>query len=96
MQQLTNISQSLEIRGPRDQPWRPLATEMFQEANRLTESGRTYEALLCAQDLYVSKHGDMHGVDFRVVTREVTVSILGAFDLKSLALYAASNNNSGT
>jgi hypothetical protein len=95
MQQLTNTSQTLEMNGPRGLVWRPVPPEIFQEARELTAAGRTYEALLCAQDAYIATHGDMHGVGFRVVTREVTVTVLGALDLDSRALYTAAQNNSG-
>jgi hypothetical protein len=76
---MSSISCTLEQSGPRGLAWHPASREMMGEACRLAEAGRSYEALLLAQDLYIGKHGDMHGVDFRVVTKEVTVSFLGSF-----------------
>jgi hypothetical protein len=70
---------TLEQSGPRGMAWHPVSRDELQDACRLAEAGRSYEALLLAQDLYIAKHGDMHGVEFRVVTKEVTVSFLGAF-----------------
>lgn len=96
MQQLTSTSQTLEMNGPRGQVWRPALPEMFQAARELAAAGRTYEALLCAQDAYVSANGNMHGVEFRVVTREVTITVLGTVDLNSLAQLAAANDKAGT
>lgn len=95
MQQLTNTSATLEMNGPRGQVWRPAVHDIFQGARELTAAGRTYEALLCAQDAYVSAHGDMHGVEFRVVTREVTITVLGAVDLNSPAQLAAASDKAG-
>lgn len=95
MQQLTNTSQTLEMNGPRGQVWRPALHDMFQAARELTAAGRTYEALLCAQDVYISANGNMHGVEFRVVTREVTITVLGTVDLNSLAQLTAASDNSG-
>jgi hypothetical protein len=78
MQHLTTTTRSLEIRGPRRQPWRPVSHDRFQEARHLAEAGRSYEALLAAQDVYIRElGGNLHSVEFRVVTREVTVTVLG-------------------
>jgi len=78
VQELKSTSKTLEIHGPRGQIWRPASGDIFDQARQLTEVGRTYEALLTAQDAYIAKHGDMHEVDFRVVTREVTITVIGA------------------
>lgn len=79
MKQMTSTSCTLEQSGPRGIAWRPVDGEMFREAIHLAHAGRSYEALLSAQDVYITKHGQMHEVDFRVVTKEVTVTFLGAF-----------------
>lgn len=86
MNQMSSISCTLEQSGPRGQAWRHVDAELFREANHLAHVGRSYEALLLAQDVYIAKHGQMHEVDFRVVTREVTVTFLGAFDAEKVAL----------
>lgn len=85
MREMKSSSCTLEQSGPRGLAWHPAAREVLGEACQLAEAGRSYEALLLAQDLYVAKHGDMHGVDFRVVTKEVTVSFLGAFSAEMAA-----------
>ncbi len=77
MQHLTTTTRTLEINGPRGQVWRPAQHDRYAEARALTEAGRSYEALLTAQDAYIAQYGNMHGVEFRVVTHEVTVSVLG-------------------
>lgn len=79
MREMRTTSCTLEQSGPRDMAWRPVDAELFKEASHLAHAGRSYEALLLAQDVYIAKHGDMHGVDFRVVTKDVTVTFLGAF-----------------
>jgi hypothetical protein len=79
VRQMTCTNCTLEQSGPRGLAWHPIDGELFREAVHIARAGRSYEALLLAQDTYIAKYGDMHGVDFRVVTKEVTVSFLGAF-----------------
>lgn len=85
MRQMSSTSCTLEQSGPRGLAWHPVDVESFREACHLAHAGRSYEALLLAQDLYIDKHGDMHEVDFRVVTKEVTVTFIGAFGPEKVA-----------
>jgi hypothetical protein len=94
MQQMKTTSQTLEMSGPRGQIWRPAIGDVFINANTLVAAGRTYEGLLAAQDAYVATHGDMHGVDFRVVTKELTVTFLGAFTPDKWEVQDTADNNS--
>jgi hypothetical protein len=94
VKQMKTTSQTLEMSGPRGQIWRPAQGDIFTFALSLVAAGRTYEGLMAAQDAYVSAKGDMHGVDFRVVTKEVTVTFLGAFTPDMWEVQGAPTNNS--
>ncbi len=83
MRQTTEISHVLEIFGPRNQAFRPVSWDYnpeLKEAVRLAWDGQLNEAISAAQDAYITHHGNMHGVRFRVRTETKTYSFLGPWE----------------
>lgn len=73
----TTSEHTLEIRGPRNIAWRPAASvhsELLGEAIALAFHGRASEAIQKAEDLWIAKHGDMHGIGFRVRTTQTILT----------------------
>jgi hypothetical protein len=66
MHTIINEESVLEQYGPRDINWRRASDPCLIEAQQLVYLGRQKEALNIAQDAWISAHGDMHGVRFRV------------------------------
>lgn len=74
----------LEIHGPRGQIWRSangVHYDLLKEAIDLAAHERKSEAITKAQDLWIAKNGDMHGVSFRVRS---TIEIVSAFSLNDI------------
>lgn len=74
----------LEIHGPRGQIWRSangVHWDLLKEAIELASHDRKSEAITKAQDLWIAKNSDMHGVSFRIRT---TIEIVSSFSPNDL------------
>lgn len=83
MRQTSETSHVLEIYGPRNQAFRPVSTDIYPElkqAQCLAWDGLIMGAICAAQEAYIAKHGEMHGIRFRVTTKVVTHSFLGPWE----------------
>lgn len=73
----TSTDHALEIREPAG-VWRPALDELYGRARSLAYRGRHEEALTAAEEALVAARGNMHGVEFRVVTNTRTATWHGA------------------
>lgn len=82
--QLTQTYHSLEMRRWRNDDWLAwsLTTAgMLQPARTLASQGRLTEAIEAAESIWIENYGNMHGVDFRCVTKTTTITVnAGAID----------------
>lgn len=88
---IVTSSSTLEIAGPRRITWRPASDPMFEQARRELEIG-TERAIRAAEDAYIARHGDMHGVAFRV--RSVIETLSGTVPLDVLSNGVTQQNES--
>ena len=70
----------LETRSRRseDSPWliwNPAEAGMYREAYLMAYHGRLSEAIELAETIRIKEYGDMHGIDFRCVTKTRTVTL---------------------
>lgn len=79
MRQLIEINHVLEVAGPRGIAFRPAYDEMYNPAQKLASLGNIEASIVAAEDAYIAKEGNMHGISFRVVTTSKTISVLGSF-----------------
>lgn len=81
MKQYTETEHVLQMRDdvgtPRESTWRTVIAGMHMEDLELTASGLIQQALRKARDTHIEHYGNMHGVEFRVVTTTRTVTVLG-------------------
>lgn len=77
MKQLTTTYHTLEQYGPRNQVWRSVQKADLPGAFDLAYRGSLIDALMCAETEYIVKHGDMHGVKFRIKSQTVTLTTIG-------------------
>lgn len=77
MRQIVTVTHTLEIAGPLGQIWLSATEKSFAGAIQMAQQNSLTGALTAAQDAYVSAHGDMHGVSFRVRSVGETLSGLG-------------------
>lgn len=82
MRTISQEEHVLEQYGPRDISWRRATDKCLAGAQHHAYVGRHQEALHLAQDSWVSAHGDMHGIRFRV--RSVVTSIYGLHPVAEL------------
>ncbi len=82
MRTISHEEHVLEQYGPRDISWRRATDECLADAGHHAYVGRHQEALLLAQDAWVSTHGNMLGIRFRV--RSVKISIYGLHPIAEL------------
>jgi hypothetical protein len=68
----------LETREQRDGEWlswHPAEAGMYREAYLMAYHGRLNEAIERAETIRLKNYGEMHGIDFRCVTQQRTVSV---------------------
>jgi hypothetical protein len=74
----SNVSHELQIREKNGEvwsTWRPAIAGMYREPRRLAYHGQLSLALDAVEIIHIEQYGDMHGVDFRCVTRSRTVTL---------------------
>lgn len=77
---LTDVSHMLETRERRGGHWtlwHPTLDKNLAPARLLASDGRALEAVALAFDITANTEGHCHDVDFRVVTRSTTVTVMG-------------------
>jgi hypothetical protein len=68
----------LETREQRDGEWlswHPAEAGMYREAYLMAYHGRLNEAIERAETIRLKNYGEMHGIDFRCVTQQRTVTL---------------------
>lgn len=80
LRQITNINHQLELFGPRNIAFRPATDEFLRPAAKLANGGNIAAALDAAEEAYITHHGNMHGVSFRIRTTSETLSGHGAVE----------------
>ena len=77
MRQYTETYHVLQMREQRNGEWtvwhKPIAG-IFRQAEELTYQGRLIEAIEEAQRARIENYGNMLGIEFRCITRTVTVT----------------------
>lgn len=74
IRKIAEMSRTLQMAGPRNIAWRPAADAIYETARRELEVS-VERSIRLAEDAHIARHGDMHGVVFRV--RTVTETIAG-------------------
>ena len=77
MRQYTKTYSTLELREQRGDEWTiwfPAQSGMYRPAFLLAYQGRLIEAIEAAQDIRIENYGNMHGVEFRCVTKTTTIT----------------------
>ena len=77
MKQYTETYHVLQMREQRNDEWiawRKPTAEFLQNAERLAYYGRLTEAIEEAERQWIENYGKMFGVEFRCITRIVTVT----------------------
>lgn len=55
--------------------WHPAEAGMYREAYLMAHHGRLNEAIERAETLRIENYGNMHGIDFRCVTKQRIVTL---------------------
>jgi hypothetical protein len=78
MRQYTESYTVLEMRELRQNKWsvwhKPLAA-MYRPAEMLAYQNRIIESIETAQEIRIQEYGEMHGIQFRCVTKSTIVSV---------------------
>jgi hypothetical protein len=76
----TETSHELEYRNTVSGPfvWTPASIyRALRAAASIAANGNVTGAIEAAYDTWQKRHGNCHGVEFRVISRSVTVTVLG-------------------
>lgn len=70
-----HILETREQRNGEWSIWHPAKAGMYREAYLMAQRGRLNEAIERAEIIRIENYGDMHGIDFRCVTKQRTVTL---------------------